>query len=289
MSLRYLFSRKDLNIMRLVSFAKLAPALICTAALLLSATPAVADVETFATFTSITPIKNIRFVNSGTSASRTTNAQVYTTSSATANAPGTAKVYFSFLQDGLSSFINNVVADYTLTATVARGQSAGEFGSVLIQPLISGTMTFRSTSVITLTSPYFHTTTYQAGANLLTVEFGTSMTGNRNGSTTTLSGSTAAGNAIAFSSDFLDFSNVSNADLSTTFSALSNLLQINASTANSSLSTFRATAGGQFSSDPAPLVLDVLPEPLSWVMMVTGFAMLGTAIRHQQRRARPAV
>lgn len=267
----------------------MAPALFGTVAFLLSATPAAADIETFATFSSITPIKNIRFVNSGTSAGRTTDAQVYTTSSATANTPGTAKVYFSFLQTGLSTFINNVIADYTLTASVAKGDFAGTLGNQLVQPLVSGTMTFRSTSVITLGNPYFQTTTYNAGANLLTVNFGVAMSGSKNGSTATLSGSTDSDEYVEFTSDFLDFSNVSNADLSATFNALSNKLQVVASPGNKSISTFRATAGGQFSSDPAPVVLNVLPEPLSWVMMLTGFAMLGTAVRQQQRRARRTV
>ncbi|RYF01279.1 MAG: hypothetical protein EOO77_33205, partial [Oxalobacteraceae bacterium] len=216
----WLFSCKDIAIMRLVAFAKLVPTLVSAAALSLSATPAAADVLTFATFTSVSPIKNIRFVNSGTSTSRDDDAQIYTTSTATANSAGAAKVYFSFLQTGLNSFINNVVADYTLTASVAKGDRATTFGGYVIQPIVSGTMTFTSTTAITLTSPYFAPTTFAAGANLLTVTFSTGLAGNRNGTTSTLSGSTGGDAIVAFTSDFLNFDDVTNADLSTTFSAM---------------------------------------------------------------------
>ena len=282
MSMLWLFSCKDLAIMRLVKFSNLAPTFIGAAALLLSATPAAADVLTFATFSSISPIKNIRFVNSGTAANRTDDAQIYTTSTATANSVGATKVHFSFLQTGLSSFINNVVADYTLTASVAKGNKALASGGYVIQPIVTGIMTFKSTSVITLASPYFAPTTLAAGANLLTVSFTTGMAGSKNGSTSTLSGSTEGDSLVEFTSDFLDFNNVTNADLSTTFSAMSTLLQVSNS-GNLSVSSFRATAGGQFSSDPAPIVVGVIPEPVSWVMMVAGFAMLGIAVRRQPR------
>jgi hypothetical protein len=143
-------------------------------------------------------------------------------------------------------------------------------------------MTFKSTTPITLESPYFAPTTFAAGANLLTVTFNTGMIGSRNGSTSTLSGSTEGGSVVEFTSDFLDFDDVTNADLSATFSAMSTLLQVN-STGNRSVSSFRATAGGQFSSDPAPMVVGIVPEPVSWVMMVAGFAMLGIAVRRQSR------
>jgi hypothetical protein len=223
-----------------------------------------------------------RFVNSGTSPSRIEDAQIYTTSTATADSAGATKVYFSFLQTGLSTFINNVVADYTLTAAVAKGDTASVAVGYVIQPIVTGTMTFKSTTPITLESPYFAPTTFAAGANLLTVTFNTGMIGSRNGSTSTLSGSTEGGSVVEFTSDFLDFDDVTNADLSATFSAMSTLLQVN-STGNRSVSSFRATAGGQFSSDPAPMVVGIVPEPVSWVMMVAGFAMLGIAVRRQSR------
>ena len=276
--------------MRLVTFVNLLPAL-SAAALLLSASPATADVQTFATFTSISPIKNIRFVNSGTSPSRIEDAQIYTTSTATADSAGATKVYFSFLQTGLSKFINNVVADYTLTAAVAKGDTASVAVGYVIQPIVTGTMTFKSTTPITLDSPYFAPTTFAAGANLLTVTFSTGMIGSKNGSTSTLSGSTEGGSVVEFTSDFLDFDEVSNADLSTTFSAMSTLLQIASTSAsgNNSVSSFRATAGGQFSSDPAPMVVGIVPEPVSWVMMITGFTMLGIAIRKRARMVQLAL
>lgn len=267
--------------MRIVKFAKLAPAFVASA-FLFGATPAAADVLTFATFSSITPIKNIRFVNSGTATGRAEDAQIYTTSTANANSAGATKVYFSFLQTGLSSFVNNVVADYALTASVAKGDMASIVAGYVIQPAVTGTMTFKSTAEITLASPYFAPTSFAAGSNLLTVTFNTGMAGSRNASSSTLSGSTEGGSTIQFTSDFLDFSDVSNTDLSTTFSAMTSLLQV-AATGNQSVTSFRATAGGQFSSDPAPMVVGIVPEPVSWAMMMAGFAMLGVAIRRHPR------
>jgi len=285
MSKRLLLSCKDLDIMRITKIATLASSVIGASALLLSATPAAADVLTFATFSSITPIKNIRFVNSGTATSRTTDAQIYTTSTAGATSVGATQVHFSFLQTGLSSFITNVVADYTLNATVERGDTALSVSGYVIQPIVTGTMSFKSTSAITLMSPYFAPTTFQAGANLLTVTFSTGLAGTRNSSSSTLSGSTGGGALVEFTSDFLNFDDVDDADLSTTFSAMTSPLQI-LNPGNRSLTSFRATAGGQFSSDPAPMVLGIVPEPASWVMMVVGFGMLGIAVRRHPQVAR---
>ncbi|WP_277970640.1 PEPxxWA-CTERM sorting domain-containing protein [Sphingomonas echinoides] len=257
--------------------------LAAVAALAVGATQASADVQTFATFSSISPTKNIRLVNSGTGASRTSDFDIYTTSTATSTSVGATQVNFSFLQKGLSAVISNAVANFTLSAAATANEQAIAAGSTLVQPTISGFMTFTSTQAITLTSPFFATKTFAAGANLLTVTFDGAMSGTKNGSNVNMGGSTEGGNNIVFTSDFLDFSNVNNSDLTTSFSALTAGLGIDT---NKSLKSFRATAGGQFSSDPAPLVLNVVPEPVTWVMMVTGFAMLGLAIRRQPRAAR---
>jgi hypothetical protein len=265
------------------ALTKLASTLIAVTALLFTATSAFADVATFATFSSVSSIRNIRLVNSGTGPDRNSDLQLYTTSTATASTPGSTRVYFSFLQDGLSTFVTNVVADFTLDATVAPNTPALVAGNVLVQQTVSGTMKFISTTPITLGAPYFGSTTIAAGANLLTVTFDSTISGGKNGSTSSLSGSTNGGNVVSFTSDFLDFSTIDNADLAASFSALSNTLKIDT---NESLSSFRATAGGQFSSDPAPTVIGYVPESASWIMMIIGFAMVGVPLR---RRPQPVV
>lgn len=93
------------------------------------------------------------------------------------------------------------------------------------------------------------------------------------------------GNAVTFTSDFLDFSIINNADLASSFTALSNVLKVDT---NMSLSSFRATAGGQFSADPAPTVVGFVPEPATWaMMMMIGFGLTGSSLRY--RRQSPKV
>lgn len=274
--------------MYLKPLSRLRVALVCLTAAAMAATSASAQVTTFATFAALNSAKNVRLVNSGNSAARTTDARIFTTSVANGTTPSSIAVKFSFLQPGLSSFVNDIVANYTLDATISKGNSGGTFGNVIIQPTLSGTMSFLSTTSITLTGPSFSTHTYAAGSNLLTVVFDGYMTGGKNGSQATLAGSTDGGNAVTFTSDFLDFSNVNTGDLTLGLTALSAKLALGTG-ANKSLQSFNATAGGQFSSDPAPAIVGLIPEPVSWVMMVTGFGMLGVALRRHTQVAQRTV
>jgi hypothetical protein len=249
-------------------------AAIGASAFLLTSVAAHADISTFATFTSIGQAKNVSLVNSGAS----TGATLYSTSTGTATGPGTVKVRFGFLQDGLSDFVSNVVADYTLNGTIVAPATAE--GSFLYQPVFSGTMSFKSTTAITLTGPLFATKTFEAGANLLTVKFNGAISGNANGSTANFNGSTGAENTVLFTSDFLDFSNVTERDYANTLNAITPRLSLGT---NGSFNSFRASIGGSFSSDPAPVLVGTVPEPASWALMITGFMMLGTALRQSRK------
>ena len=247
-------------------------AAIGAAAFLLTTVAAHADISTFATFTSIGSAKNVSLVNSGDGAT------LYSTSTGTATGPGIAKVQFGFLQDGLSDFVSNVVADFTLNGTIV--DPATTQGSLLYQPVFSGTMTFKSTTAITLTGPLFETKTFEAGSNLLTVTFKGAIAGSRNGSTANFNGSTGADDTVLFTSDFLDFSNVTERDYANTLNAITPRLSLGA---NGRLNSFRATIGGSFSSDPAPILVGTIPEPASWSLMIIGFMMLGAAVRRVRR------
>lgn len=227
-------------------------------------------------------MKDISLVNSGTSASRTENAVIYSTALPTDTSAGFARVKFSFVQDGLKDFVTDIVADYYLYATISTGSSLTTAGSTLIQPVFSGVMSFKTTLDITVTAPNFVTKTYAAGSNLLSIAFSSTIVGGKNGSTANLSSSSGAGDQIVFTSDFLDFSNVVDTDFSTAFSAVGPTLTQGA---NGSLNSFRASAGGQFSSDPMPLLVGTIPEPASWALMVSGFMMLGAALRRSRRTA----
>jgi hypothetical protein len=250
-------------------------AAIGASAFLLTTSAAHAEMATFATFTSIDQVKNVSLVNAGGS---TLGATIYSTSTGTANGPGAVKVQFGFLQAGLSDFVSNITADFTLDGTIV--EPASEMGSNLFQPVFVGTMSFKTTSVITLTGPLFETKTFDVGSNLLTVSFNGAISGSRNGSTANFNGSTGANDTVLFTSDFLDFSFVTERDYATTLNAITPRLSLGA---NGSFNSFRATIGGSFSSDPAPILVGTVPEPASWTLMITGFMMLGAALRQGRK------
>ena len=249
------------------------------------AVPASAVVVTFATFSDPTTIDNFRLVNSGNSSSptRTTDAVLYTTATGSATTPGAALVRFSFTQPLISDFVSNVTAAFTYNATIARGTPAAtSFGDV-VQQGITGSFSFLTTSAITVTGPNFVTHTYAAGSNLLSGTF-TNATLFGSGSSAATTSSTASGSVVTFTSDFLDFSDTVERDRGLTLTAIRPTLSIH-SGINNALSSFRATAGGQFSSDPAPLIngLVVVPEPGVWMLMIAGFGMVGVSIRRRER------
>ncbi len=248
--------------------------------------PANAAVVTFASFSDPTTVDNFRFVNAGNSSSkgRTADATLYST--ATGNGgPGAAVVRFSFTQPLISDFVKNVNALFTYNATIARGTPATFDGTNYQQGGIAGSFSFLTTSAITISGPHFVTHTYAAGSNLLSGTFTKSVLFGA-GSSATTSSSTLGGATVVFSSDFLDFSNTVDRDRGLTLTAIAPKLSIH-SGLNQALSGFRATAGGQFSSDPAPLVngLAVVPEPSSWLLMIAGFGLVGVSARRRSSLA----
>ncbi len=111
---------------------------ITAAALLASgfvaAAPASAAVETFASFSDATPADNFRFVNSGNSANRTTDAVLYSTATGSTTRPGAAPVRFSFTEPYISTFFTDIPALFTYNATIAKGTPAvNAFGGIVQQ------------------------------------------------------------------------------------------------------------------------------------------------------------
>ena len=249
-----------------------------------SATPAAAVVTTFATFSALTTAHNFRLVNSGnsTAKTRTTDATLYTVSTAKGTAPGATLVRFSFLETPLAAFVTDATAAFTYNATIARGTSAFVNGSNIEQDGITGSFSFITTKAITVTGPKFVPHTYAAGSNLLSGTF-TDAVLFGGGSSAATDASTQNGNNVTFTSDFLDFSKTVNRDRGLTLTSIAPLLGIHAGS-NKALNSFYATAGGQFSSDPAPIVngLAVVPEPGVWVLMIAGFGLVGMSARRRQ-------
>ncbi len=177
--------------------------------------------------------------------------------------------------------MTNINAKFTYNATITRGTPAvTAFGS-LVQQGISGSFSFLTLSAITVGGPNFIPHTYAAGSNLLSGTF-TKSTLFGSGSSASTNSSTASGSTVVFTSDFLDFSNTVDRDRGLTLTSIVPSLSAHAGI-NKALNSFRAVAGGQFASDPAPLIngLAVVPEPAMWGMMVVGFGLIGISVRRR--------
>jgi hypothetical protein len=249
---------------------------IALAATLAAASPASAVITTFASFSPAAGGGNVRFLNTGSNS----NAVFFTTATSSSTVAGTRAVNFNFLNTAASA-IGTVNANWTLNGVV-NNTNASTLGGFIIQPNIGGSFSFISTSAITLGS-----TTYATGSNLLSGTFtNAAIAGTRTGTSAGFSGSTPL-SSIAYTSDFLTFAPGSNYDFAMALVQINpslNALPING-TPTRALRSFRAVAGGQFSSDPAPFA--AIPEPATWLQLLAGFGIIGFAAR--LRRAKVAV
>lgn len=241
------------------------------------ATSANAVIITFAQFSASSAARNVRWLNNGTGSAASsstatgTGGRLYTTSTATAITPGISAVNFQFLQAGLSQ-LGIMNANFFMDITVTN-QPATMNGNLIFQPVMSGVYSFTSTAPITIGSNYF-----AAGANLLSASF----TG------ATLLGSSTSGSftdnsqfgTVLYTSDFLDFTGTISRDFAMSLTSITPVMFANPGKA---IRTFRALAGGSFSSDPAPIV-NVVPEPQVWGLLVVGFGMVGVQIRRRARQ-----
>lgn len=259
-------------------------ALVAAVGLAVASTPASAVVTTFATFTTPGNARDFSLVNSGnaTGPSRATDAILYSTSTPTATQPGAASVRFSFLQPFLSDFVTNVTAAFTYNATIKRGTPAIQFGGFTFQDGIAGSFAFLSTSAITVTGPRFVPHTYAAGSTLLAGTFSDSTLFGASGATAASIDASSQNSIVTFTSDFLDFSHTNFREgafsLTSLFPGLSSH-----SGFNRAVNSFRASASGQFASDPLPLIngLAAVPEPGTWMLMVAGLGFVGIAARRR--------
>jgi hypothetical protein len=249
------------------------------------AAPAGAAITTFATFSSATSTDNVRFVNTGNSAGRSTDATFYTTHTATSTTPGFSLVNFSFLEPQFLPYVTNVKADFTLSGSIAKGSPTQAVGGFLVQPGASGSFSFISTTAITVGGPNFVSHVYPIGSNLLSGVFTTGDIAGQTSSGSLSDSSVSPGSTVTFTSDFLDFTPTIERDLSIALTAIIPSLAPSPGPVNKALKSFRAVAGGQFSSDPAPLIngLAIVPEPGMWVLMVAGFGLVGISARRRGR------
>lgn len=266
-----------------MSALKLLASAALLAGLAAAATPALAVDTTFATFSAPNSDANVRYVNSGNGTGRTTDAKVYSTATKTSTVPGSVKVRFSFLEAPIAPYVTNLNALFTLNGFFPKGSPTATFGTTYIEQGFTGVMSFTTLAAITVGGPHLAPHTYAAGSNLLTVNFANAaFLGTLGGHTGSADGSVAAGDTVTMTSDFLDFSSTANRDLSLAFTSILPSLAKNVG-ANHGLKTFRGVVGGQFSSDPAPIVNGVVPEPASWALMLVGVGLVGAGLRRRAR------
>ena len=256
---------------------KLFKTLVATAILatgtLATTMPAQAAITTFASYTALGTAANIEWKKSGTA-----NGSVFTLASPTATTAGSVGVTFNFLQPLLAS-LGNLSAVYTLsgtsTNTPATLLTVGS-SAFLVQTIVSGSFSF----IYSGTSPLVvGGVTYLTGANLLSATFTNAAIFGQNGATSgSLSGSTEASSLITYTSDFLNFGATLAQDFSVGLTSMTPTLT--RTNANASLTTFKASSGGAFSTDPAPIV-SAIPEPDAWALLLVGFGLVGLQVRRR--------
>ena len=241
---------------------------------LASVTPANAVITTFATFTALTT-DNVYFKNAS-STGASSNATFYSISSPNSKTPGGVKVHFSFIN--LGSTLDNAVTSVNalLTFNAATASAATLSGGNYTQPGLSGTFSLISMNAITVGS-----TTYAAGSNLLSGVFGNADITGKN-SRGNLGDDNILPDTLSYTSSFVTFKPNSTLDLSVALTAITPFLS-DLHPGTDALKTFKADASGQFSADPRPIVNGV-PEPTSWALMMVGFGFAGAAMRQRNRR-----
>jgi hypothetical protein len=242
-------------------------------AALFAAVPANAAITTFADYKSIGSGANIYWKNnSGSTAG--TGGSIYTISNANATTPGSKNVTFSFLQSELAPYVTNVAAKFTLLASVANTPTLVA-GGYQIQQSIAGSFSILSTSVITIGD-----LTFGVGSNLLSGTFTQStIFGQTNSTSGSFSGSTESGGSIVYTSDFMSFLPTVNRDFALSLTSITSALS---SSSGKALRTFKGSSTGSFSTDPAPIPINAVPEAATWAMFIGGFGLMGAALRRRR-------
>ncbi len=260
---------------------------------LLAAAPSAAVITTFASFNAVGN-GNVVFQNNGTGGTTTTyrsngrGGALYTTNTPASvrpslAVPGSVATTFSFLQPSIAPYVSNVAASFTFYASVLNSPVT-TFGGFDFQQNLAGTFSFLSSAPITIGA-----TTYAAGSNLLSGTFNTAtILGPNFGTSGSALASVNSGASIAYTSDFLNFAPTVDRDMSLSLTAINSLVSnvnrgINFVNGRA-LRSFRGTATGSFSTDPAPIVTAVVPEPEVWGLMLVGFGMVGLQVRRRARQ-----
>lgn len=229
----------------------------------LASSMAMASITTFANFADKTSSKSFSFTNNTT----TTSASFWALMD---------PVTFSYtslnvdpaLQGTLNAHLTMTPSTSTTTTAFYENRTYNDFQA------IDGITTIK----FALDSPY------KGKTNLLTVIFSGGShnvyLGGSDGSTVVgLTADSGAHQNVTYTSDFLNFGNVSSKSFALSFSGQSVSTGINS--ADSLLNSFDTDGAGTFSADPAPTIT-VISEPESSTMLVAGLGLMGFVSRRRK-------
>lgn len=218
------------------------------------ATPVFA-ITAFASFIPDNSVPNIEFTGTGAGAGTLTSTA--------------APVTFRFLDSlGLGNTSFSALLNLAITTTDGSVVAGGTLG---VLPVSSGTISFTSLGPVMFNG--------QTGTNLLTATFsGGFVTGQIGGSTANY-GNSEPPRTVTFTSDFLDFSSSTARDLALAIAAINPLLD--ADSVFGGVANFSGTVAGNFGVDGSVGIPGAIPEPGTWLLMVAGFGLIGSAMRRR--------
>lgn len=231
-----------------------------------AATPALADANTFGQFLQRTPgARLFQYVNRDSGAAR--KAEIRTTGTASGNSLASIPVYYVMSGTGLPL---DLVGTQNAHLTVDFISSLGTTGvdparTQLFDTIISGTI-----SIVRDTAAAEGTGTR---TNLLTVTFTNAQLDANNGAGA-FTFKSMANSVINYTSDFRDFTYLTDRDFSLSFSGASPTFN---APAGSSGRTSRFSGTGTFAAA-------AMPEAATWSMMLIGFGAAGLTMRSTRRR-----
>lgn len=203
----------------------------------------------------------------------TKKAELRTTGTATGNTLASIPIYYLLSVPGLPADLQSL-QDAHLTVDFisnAGTTGTGTSRSQLFDHNVTGT--------ISITRDTAAAEGLNSRTNLLTVSFtDAELDASQNAGAFTFK--SIGSSAITYTSDFLDFTNVTGKDFSFSFSGANPTFS---AVLGSSGRSTRFSGTGTFASDPAPRVPGV-PEASTWAMMVLGFGAAGASLRSSRRR-----
>jgi hypothetical protein len=238
-------------------------------------TAAQAVITTFAGYSQIGN-NSVRWINNGTG-----NPLIASNGTGGSLVSNTAQVNFYFLNVPVLPALGNILANWTLSATVVNSPASATVipGNPLYlnQSITNATFSFTNVNAFTVGS-----TTYAAGSNLLSGTFSGNLGGFTRASAGGIAASTSQGDPVTFTSDVVTFAPGSEYDLAINLTSIANTLARSTVGGPKALRSFRASSSGTFSSDPAPVGV---PEPEMWGLMIVGFGLVGVQMRRRTRKS----